>query len=770
MKLITFPFSRTSMMGWFGMIMLLVLGGCKKKSATIEYKEMDPAYSSYVYAYTSGIISRADPILIKFNDIVVDLEKAGQKLQSKLISFSPSLDGTAVWEDGRTLKFIPSEPMPSGTRYDVNVKLGKVYKDVPSNLSNFDFAFHTKQQNFNIEFEGLHAPEETNLAKQQLFGMIRTADLADNEQVEEMLEFYQKGNKNLAVTWTHTNNQRDHKFIVDKVVRGESASAINASWNGKKIGVDQKDKRELEVPALGDFKVMDAKVVQEKEQYILAIFSDPLLKTQNMKGLVKISNGSDDNRYTIDGNRLRIYTPRRIQGTHDITFLQGIKNTANFNMKNKGEWTLSFEGIKPGVRLVGKGVILPDNNGLIFPFEAVSLNSIDVEVFKIYQNNILQFLQNNEYDGSWNLRQVGRVVHQQKVNLTDLNPNAKYETWNRYALDLSNMVEKDPAAIYQVRLGFKKDYSSYPCNSGSSTSSPEDNLVFLEPENVDEYGDIISFWDQDRWYWDYEGYEYRHREDPCYPPYYTTNNFVRRNVIGSDLGIIAKRGNDGSAFVAISNLLTTEPIAGAKVEFYDFQQQLISSLTTDSDGVVMTELKKKPFFVVAHNGAQRGYLKMDDGSSLSLSRFDVAGNKTFKGIKGFLYGERGVWRPGDSIYLTFIVEDKLGKLPKNHPVTFEFYDPKGQLQQKTTRSQNVNNMYNFSTATADDAPTGNWNAKLKVGGASFNNTVKVETVKPNRLKIDLDFGKEELAMADKNLNGKLKVNWLHACQGCTHRN
>ena len=48
-----------------------------------------------------------------------------------------------------------------------------------------------------------------------------------------------------------------------------------------------------------------------------------------------------------------------------------------------------------------------------------------------------------------------------------------------------------------------------------------------------------------------------------------------------------------------------------------------------------------------------GYLKLDDGSALSMSMFDVGGTETQDGLKGFMYGDRGVWRPGDSLFITF---------------------------------------------------------------------------------------------------------------------
>ena len=45
----------------------------------------------------------------------------------------------------------------------------------------------------------------------------------------------------------------------------------------------------------------------------------------------------------------------------------------------------------------------------------------------------------------------------------------------------------------------------------------------------------------------------------------------------------------------------------------------------------------------------------------------------------------------------------------------------------------------FSIPTSSEAPTGNWNASVSLGGLSFSKNLKVETVKPNSLNIKLDF-------------------------------
>ena len=155
-------------------------------------------------------------------------------------------------------------------------------------------------------------------------------------------------------------------------------------------------------------------------------------------------------------------------------------------------------------------------------------------------------------------------------------------------------------------------------------------------------------------------------------------------------GIIAKRGNDGSMTIAVSDLRTTEPIASAKVKVMDLQQRAMVNSFTGADGLLTVKsTAHKPFLAVVTKGKETGYLKLDEGSALSLSDYDVQGERVDKGLKGFIYGERGVWRPGDSLYLTFILQKAEQKLPNDIPVTLELTDPQGRLDQRMVRTSGV---------------------------------------------------------------------------------
>ena len=71
------------------------------------------------------------------------------------------------------------------------------------------------------------------------------------------------------------------------------------------------------------------------------------------------------------------------------------------------------------------------------------------------------------------------------------------------------------------------------------------------------------------------------------------------------------------------------------------------------------------------------------------------------------------------------------------------------------------NLLVFATKTSQDAVTGNYKAVFRIGGATFTKRVRIETVKPNRLKINLNFPGEILGGSDPSAKGTLNVKWLN---------
>jgi len=719
---------------------------------------INPAFGEYISSYTAGVIGSGTAIRMVLSRDVVDAASVGDETTVKLFELSPSVKGVTVWLDRRTVEFRPESRLISGQIYEIKFQLSRLL-EVPQALSTFEYTLQVIPQNFEVSIENIKPYIKTDLKRQKIEGVIYTADYAENTAVEKMLAAQQEG-KSLKVNWSHTTEGKQHLFTIEDVARKESVSVVKLALSGESLGVEQNDDREVEIAALGDFKVTHVRVEQGTSQYVVIQFSDPLNEAQVLEGLIRISDLTSLD-FEIKENEIRVYPPVRQTGNRMLTIDAGVKNVLDYRMPQSSTHDIAFEQSLPAVRFTGKGSVLPSSEGLVLPFEAVNLKAVDVKIIKIYENNVLQFLQTNDFDGNQELRRVGKPIFNKMISL-DNTGVADLGKWNRFTLDLTKFITPEPGAIYQVQINFKKSYLAYVCE-GDDTSEQNTDTGF-EEENDNEEGEF-SYWDSyDEDYYN-DDYEWKERDNPCHSSYYNGSRRIKRNIIASDLGLLAKRGGDGNTVVIVNDLKTTQPLSGVQLELYDYQQQLIGNASTGPDGKAIILSQQKPFALIAKRGPQRGYLKVLDGESLSLSNFNVGGEYVNKGLKGFLYGERGVWRPGDSLYLSFILEDKMKLLPPAHPVVFELQNPQGQVTSRLVRSNSENGFYKFATATAADAPTGNWSGRVKVGGTEFTQPIKIEMVKPNRLKINLDFGVDKLTTNTNNISGDLKVNWLHGAPG-----
>lgn len=729
--------------------LLLTFAGCKR-----ERKGMNPAMAKYIAAYTAGVISKQSTIRVQLAGNVNVTHTQNEPLEKEVFDFSPAIKGKTYWADATTIEFRPDENLDPGKTYNVTFKLSKLI-DVPKDLHSFDFEFRVIKPSFTLEDGGLKASGNTVLDRMNLTGVVNTADVEDPQLIEKILKAQYNG-KQLPVTWQHNATDKTSRFTIANIQRGNAAQNLDLSWDGASLKAAGSGKKSIVVPAVGDFKVLDLKAVSDPEQLLLVQFSDPISVAQNLDGLITIS-GQSDLRYTIEGSEVKVFTPNRLEGNYTVIVNEGVINVTDKRLGKAFSGNINFENTQPSVSIPGRGVILPQSSKLVMPFEAINLNAVDVTIIKIYENNIPQYLQQNNLDGSQDLRRVGSPVVQKTIRL-DTDKSLNLHKKNRFYLDMEKLLRTEPGAIYRVTLGFRKAYALQTC-----TSTEETNTNTQAQDEEDYYGEKIdeddSFWARYDNYYPY-GYNWEERESPCSNSYYNKTKWASRNIIASNIGLTVKRGNDNSMLVAVTDIRDTKPMMNVELELLDYQQQVIYKTKSDGEGLAMFELKRKPYLLIAKKEDERGYLKLDDGSSLPLSRFDVKGAEIQSGIKGFIYGERGVWRPGDSLFLTFVLEDKEHKLPENHPATLELYNPKGQLYKRIIQSKPLNGFYNFTTVTNADDLTGNWSAKVKIGGASFQKNIKIETVKPNRLKVNLDFG-QQVALSKSSANkGTLSAMWL----------
>ena len=755
----------SSATGLFFLLLMIV----SFSSCTRTQKDIIPSaeYAPYVNAYTGGVISQNSTIRIELTheQPMVDLNN---ELKENPFSFSPSLKGKAYWVSNNTIEFVPEEgTLKPGSLYECTFQLGK-FVEVDKKLKEFNFSFRVQERNFTLSIEPLPItdaqPDEINIK-----GEICFSDIVKKEEVEKILTVKDGNNKSYPVEIIPTDNLTRYQFCINQVPRDTEDYQLTITANGSPARIDQTQSEEVLIPAKDSFRFLSATRIDEPENGIEVVFSTPLSDTQDLKGLIEIPELSSSV-FQIKENRVFIYFEANQLSKLTLNIHEGVKSSQGKTLGTSHSISFSEINLKPQVEMLTTAAILPDSKSLIIPFRAVNLYAVDLSVIRIFENNVLMFMQTNSLASANELRRSGRLVYKKTLWLGK-DTSKDIHNWENYSIDLAGLIRQEPGAIYRVILSFRQEYSAYPCGGVDNQdikfadNNTPDGLMKVSGSALSEADEAV--WDTPEAYYYYNGgtmdwsvYRWKERDNPCHPSYYMNSDRAAAcNIFASNLGMIVKRNSLNKLWIAVSNILDTNPLGKAQVTVYNFQLQPIGKGETNGEGFVEISSKGTPFIVVAEAEKQKAYVRVVDGEEQSVSRFDVGGKEIQKGLKGFIYGERGVWRPGDTLHISFILEDREKRIPDKHPVALEIYNPKGQFYTKMISTQGMNGFYTFDVPTQAGDPTGLWNAYIKVGGTTFHKGLCIETIKPNRLKINLTLPKI-LQSTDKNVTVPLASAWL----------
>ncbi len=733
------------------LIMYMILSGC---SSGNEKEEI--VYNPNVEAFTSGLVSRyVSPSIILMEEIKAEQLKDGR--WKKAVQLKPETKGTWSLEEGRILKFKPYNSLERDTRYEMSVDLSLLRNDVEEDFKLFTTSFRTKSLDVRADFSSLDINPQNN-SNYDLAFLVQTSDRENPDLIESLVGA--EGHRDIS--WQHQVDGKRHLLTVQNVAPEE---CLKLEILPNKEEVREEELCSVLVPAKDKFEVYDTKYVREPERFIEVTFTQALDKDQVTEGLAYITNNKS-NLVTVHQNKLRLYPEQGLDGDLTVVLKKELKSISGLSLQEDRNICVSEEDGLPAVRFPGEGVIIPESDKMNVPFQAIGLRGVIVRVLKISEQNIGLFLQANRLNDAGELLRVGKLMTRQVIFLDE--KNYDLSRWNTFALDLKEMIKPERGAIYRVILSFDQTLAACDCPDVEKKSKEQilaDNELAFQAE--------LKQFEGNSWYYqvdadlDWSAYNYKERNNPCKSAYYFNKN-IGKNILATNIGLMAMSGTDGKMTVLVHSLQDAEPMGSVSVEAYNFQRELLTSGTTDGDGQLVLDFHKsggKPYYLLAKDGDQRSYLKVNENSALSLSSFDVEGEVVQKGIKGFIYGERGVWRPGDTIHLGFMLFDRDRLLPQKHPVRLSLMNPLGQIYQQKVSTKGSNGLYVFHIPTDVSVPTGAWNAMVEVGGVKFDRKIRVESIKPNRLKIQLDM--PEYLVKGRQDAIPLKVEWL---QGATARN
>ncbi len=191
----------------------------------------------------------------------------------------------------------------------------------------------------------------------------------------------------------------------------------------------------------------------------------------------------------------------------------------------------------------------------------------------------------------------------------------------------------------------------------------------------------------------------------------------------TDLAITAK--TERNALVAwVTSLSTARPVVGADVTALTYNGQALGSARTDGDGLARIELPHhRPdgnlWLVTARSGDDVSFLRPDERPWV-IEGVDASGRPVPATCDVLLYTERGVYRPGETIHLTGIVRDAIGRVPPAMPLSVTVMRPDG----KTVATVPVRcdpqkqSVFHLDHPTAEDVQTGPYRFVVTLPGAA----------------------------------------------------
>lgn len=234
-----------------------------------------------------------------------------------------------------------------------------------------------------------------------------------------------------------------------------------------------------------------------------------------------------------------------------------------------------------------------------------------------------------------------------------------------------------------------------------------------------------------------------------------------RLILLTDIGVVVKETVNHTHDVFVQNIHSGAAVGGASVEVLGANGIAIMETRTGADGhTTFPDLRdfkneKRPIAFVVKNGGDYSFLPYQMATrQLNFSNFDTGGiyeSGQSGTLNAFLFSDRGIYRPGDTVNFGMIVRGRNWKNTfKDVPVTWSVTDARGTEILREKIKVNSSDMMALKFETKDFSPTGTYDIRVFITKkneadqqiGSLN--VRVEEFMPDRMRISTHLSQERL--------------------------
>lgn len=221
---------------------------------------------------------------------------------------------------------------------------------------------------------------------------------------------------------------------------------------------------------------------------------------------------------------------------------------------------------------------------------------------------------------------------------------------------------------------------------------------------------------------------------------------ARRWIMLTDLALTAYRSGSGLD-VTLRSLQDGKALQNTPVQLIAFNNEVLGEASTGVDGRVgfNAELlagtgNMAPKLVLA-SGLKGDTAVLDlTRAPVDVSELDTGGRVTPGDVDGYLYTERGIYRPGETVHLIAMMRDRAGRAVDERAGTLITYRPNGMEAHRQRFLVDTAGAVESDIALPRDASRGVWRTVAEIDGLGRTGSVSysVEDFVPQRIAVELD--------------------------------
>ncbi|WP_084417945.1 alpha-2-macroglobulin family protein [Henriciella litoralis] len=406
--------------------------------------------------------------------------------------------------------------------------------------------------------------------------------------------------------------------------------------------------------------------------------------------------------------------------TYTATILAGLPSADGTEIYRQEDVTISFEDRPAYVGFKGAGVILPRDNADGLPIETVNVENVDITVYRV-NDRALAFKRISQGEEA----PQGRYSY---LYGDDDPRDVSTEVWSG-SMEIDSVANAPKTTVFPLQdvIGQLKPGS-----------------YFVELKDAREISD-------------YDG--------PAAS--------ARRWIMLTNLALTGYRG-EGGLDVTLRSLQDGEVLPNTRVQLIANNNEVLGESATDVEGRVRFDA---PLLAGTGNSAPRMVMAFGakgDLAVLDLTRAPVdlseqnTGGRTTPGpVDGYIYAERGIFRPGETVHLTAMMRNHAARAVVNRAGSLIIYRPNGieadRMRFGGAKGGGVQWDYELSTSAA----RGMWRAVLEIDGAGEAGSLRfsVEDFVPQRIAVELDAEADTPLLAGESRDIVVDSRFLYGAPG-----